>query len=264
MKRGIAILALSVMIGAAWAELEYKSLDLGRDDSLLFSTQTELPGDGPYDSLFASDLNGGGTAQLTVFPERITLVEGGARLQVQNRFGLFRSDRSLSGLSPVVGYPAFARGSAVRLGRLLPCATSPDGAYVLSVLPTSPAYARLVLFDVAKGKETLVASDVGYSIEYLPVRWSPDSRNFVYSKEGSIYYYSVDQLSSSRVLDEEYRRIGDGRIQCARWASDGSLFYLKDDALFRILPGGVLYPGLIPRHSGHGCARGQDSFSLRS
>ena len=137
MKRSIAILALSLMVAAAWAELEYKGLDLGKDDSLLFSTQAELPGDGPYDTLFASDLNGGGTAQFTVFPEQITLVEGGARLQVQNRFGLFRSDRSLSGLAPVAGYPAFARGSAVRQGRLLPCATSPDGAYVLSVLPTS-------------------------------------------------------------------------------------------------------------------------------
>ena len=260
MKRSIAIFALSVMIGAAWAELEYKNLDLGRDDSLLFSTQTELPGDGPYDSLFASDLNGGGTAQLTVFPERITLVEGGARLQVQNRFGLFRSDRSLSGLSPVAGYPAFARGSAVRQGRLLPCATSPDGAYVLSILPTSAAYARLVLFDVAKNKETLVASDVGYSIEYLPVRWSPDSHNFVYSKEGSIYYYSVDQLSGSRVLDEEYRRIGDGRIQCARWASDGSLFYLKDDALFRILPAEFYTQALYQGIAGMGVLAGKTPF----
>ncbi len=236
MKRCIAILALSLMIAAEWAELEYKGLDLGKDDSLLFSAQAELPGDGTYDTLFVSDLGGNGTAQLTVYPERITLIEGGARLQVQNRFGLFRSDRSLSGLAPVAGYPAFARGSAVRQGRLLPCATSPDGSFVLSVVPTSAAYARLVLFDVAKSKETIVASNVGYSIEYLPARWSPDSRNFVYSKEGSIYYYSVDQLAGSRVLDEEYRRIGDGRIQCARWASDGSLFYLKDTALFRILP----------------------------
>ncbi len=261
MKKSIAVLALGLTLSAAaWAELEYKGLDLGKDDNLLFSTQTELPGDGAYDTLFASDLAGGGTAQLTVFPEQVTLVEGGARLQVQNRFGLFRSDRSLSGLAPVAGYPAFARGSAVRQGRLLPGAASPDGAYVLSAMPTSPAYARLVLFDVAKGSETVVASKVGYSIENLPARWSPDSRNFVYSKEGSIYYYSVDQLSGSRVLDEEYRRIGPGRIQCARWASDGSLFYLKDNALFRILPAEFFTQALYRGVAGMGVLAGKTPF----
>jgi peptidoglycan/xylan/chitin deacetylase (PgdA/CDA1 family) len=261
MKQSIATLALCLFLSsAAWAELEYKGLDLGKDDSLLFSAQTELPGDGSYDSLFVSDLGGAGTVQLTVFPELVSLVEGGSRLQVQNRFGLFRSDRSLSGLSPVAGYPAFARGSAVRQGRLLPCAASPDGAYVLSVVPTSPAYARLVLFDVEKGKETVVASKVGYSIAELPARWSPDSRNFAYAKDGSIYYYSVDQLSGGRVLDEEYRRIGDGRIQCARWASDGSLFYLKGTALFRILPAEFFTQALYRGVAGMGVLAGKTPF----
>jgi peptidoglycan/xylan/chitin deacetylase (PgdA/CDA1 family) len=263
MKRRIAILALGACLAASsWAELEYEGLDLGQDDSLLFSARAELPGDGSYDTLLASDLNGGGTAQLTVYPEQVSLVEGGARLQVQNRFGLFRSDRSLAGLAPVVGYPAFARGSAVRQGRLIPCTASPDGAYVLTVTPTSPAYARLVLFDVAKCSDTVVASGVGYSIGTLPARWSPDSRNFVYSKNGSIYYYSVDQLSGSQVLDEEYRRIGPGRIQCARWASDSSLFYLKDNALFRILPAEFFTQALYRGVAGMGVLAGKTPFAF--
>ena len=46
-----------------------------------------------------------------------------------------------------------------RQGRLLPCATSPDGALCpLDVSRPRPAFARLVLFDVAKGVETIVAS----------------------------------------------------------------------------------------------------------
>jgi peptidoglycan/xylan/chitin deacetylase (PgdA/CDA1 family) len=261
MKRSIALLALGLSLSASsWAELEYKGPDLGKDNSLLFSARVDLPGDGTYDTLFVSDLGGSGTAQLTVYPEQLRLVEGGARIQVQNRFGLFRSDRSLSGLAPVAGYPAFARGSSVRQGRLIPCATSPDGAYVLSVVPTSPAYARLVLFDVANGAESVVASGVGYSIESIPARWSPDSRNFAYAKDGSIYYYSVDQLSGSRVLDEEYRRIGEGRIQNARWASDGSLFYIRGNALFRILPAEFFTQALYRGVAGMGVLAGKTPF----
>jgi peptidoglycan/xylan/chitin deacetylase (PgdA/CDA1 family) len=263
MKRSIALITFGLALSAlAWAELEYRGLDLGKDDSLLFSTRVDMPGDRIYDTLFSSDLSGGGTAQLTVFPEQVSLVEGGVRLQVQNRYGLFRSDRTLSNLAPVAGYPAFARGAAVRQGGLLPCAASPDGAYVLSVVPTSAAYARLVLFDVSKGGETVVASNVGYSIESLPARWSPDSRNFTYAKDGSIYYYSVDQLTGSRVMDEEYRRIGEGRIQCVRWGTDGSLFYLKGNALFRILPAEFFTQALYRGAAGMGVLAGKTPFAF--
>jgi peptidoglycan/xylan/chitin deacetylase (PgdA/CDA1 family) len=261
MKRSIALLLVGLSVAAAWAELEYKGLDLGKDNSLLFSARAELPGGGAYEALFASDLSGSGTAQLTVYPELVSLIEGGARLQVQNRFGLFRSDRSLSSLAPVAGYPAFARGSAVRQGRLIPCATSPDGAYVISIVPTSPAYARLVLFSAAKGTESVVATKVEYSIESFPARWSPDSRNFAYAKDGSIYYYSIDQLAGGRVLDEEYRRIGDGRIQNARWASDGSLFYIRGNALFRILPAEFYTQALYRGVAGMGVLAGKTPFA---
>jgi peptidoglycan/xylan/chitin deacetylase (PgdA/CDA1 family) len=260
MKRSVAFLVLGLSACAAWAELEYRGLDLGKDNSLLFSARAELPGGGSYDTLFASDLAGSGAAQLTVYPEIVSLIEGGARLQVQNRFGLFRSDRSLSSLAPVPGYPAFARGSAVRQGRLIPCATSPDGAYVLSIAPTSPAYARLSLFNVATGEESVVATNIGYSIETFPARWSPDSRNFAYAKDGSIYYFNADQLAGGRVLDEEYRRIGDGRIQNVRWASDGSLFYIRGNALFRILPAEFFTQALYRGVAGMGVLAGTTPF----
>jgi len=263
MKRSISILAISLALSAsAWAELEYRGPDLGRDNSLLFAARAELPGGQAIDSLFVSDLEGGGTAQLTVYPEDLCLVEGGSRLQVQNRFGLFRTGPSLGALTPVAGYPAFARGSSVRQGKLLPCSASPDGAFVLSAAPSSAAYARLVLFDVAKGVETVVATKVEYSVDEFPARWSPDSRNFVYEKDGSIYYYSAGQLANDRVLDEEYRRIGTGKIRCARWGSDGSLFYLKDRSLFRILPAEFYTQALYRGIAGMGVLAGKTPFSF--
>lgn len=261
MKRRIAFFVLGLCLSSvAWAELEYRNPDLGKDDSLLFSTRIEVPGDGSYDTLFAADLDGSGIAQLSIYPERVSLVEGGSRLQVQNRFGLFRSDKALSGLAPVPGYPSFARGSEAKLGKILPCETSPDGAYVISLRPTSAAYAKLILFDVAKGSESVVATDVGYSIGELPARWSPDSRNFAYAKDGSLYYYSVEQLAGSRVLGEEYRRIGEGRIQCLRWAQDGSLFYLRGNALFRILPAEFYTQALYRGYAGMGSLAGKTPF----
>lgn len=261
MKRSIALLSFLFALGtAALAELEYKNPDLGRDNSLLFAAQIELPGGEKVDSLFLSDLEGGGTAQLTVYPENLCLIEGGSRLQVQNRFGLFRTGPSLTSLAPVQGYPAFTRGSSVRQGKLLPSAASPDGAFVLSATPSSAAYARLVLFSVAKGVESTVATKVEYSVDEFPARWSPDSRNFVYEKDGSIYYFSTSQLANDHILDEEYRRIGPGKIRCVRWGADGSLFYLKDRSLFRILPAEFFTQALYRGIAGMGVLAGKTPF----
>ncbi|MDP3179327.1 MAG: polysaccharide deacetylase family protein, partial [Spirochaetaceae bacterium] len=264
MKRYTAFLAMAAALAFfAAGEVEFKGLDLGKDDILLFSAKAELPGAGTYDALFAADLAGpGGVTQLTVFPEHIALVEGGRRIQVQNRFGLFRSDPSLTGLSPVTGYPAFTRGAAIRAGKLLPGAASPDGAYVLSAAPSSAAYARLTLFNAATGTEATIASKVEYSVEEFPARWSPDSRHFVYAKSGSLYYFSVEQLAGGRVMDEEYRRIGEGRIQCSRWGSDGSLFYLRGTSMFRILPAEFFTQALYRGIAGMGILAGKTPFDF--
>ncbi len=268
MKRSSFFLAQAALLVAAqlasaplaWAEVEFGDLDLGSDDILLFSARAELPGEGGFSTLFAADLVSGGISQLSLYPEHVALIDGGRRLQVQNRFGLFRSDSSLSNMAPVAGYPSFVRGSAVRSGRLPPSAASPDGSFVLSAVPTQAAYARLVLFDAGKGSETVVASKVEYSVEDFPARWSPDSRRFVYAKAGSLYYYSTDQLAGDRVVDEEYRRIGPGRVSCARWGADGSLYYLRGTSLFRILPAEFFTQALYRGAAGMGVLCGKTPF----
>jgi len=259
---GAALAFGLVCLAAAGAEAGFGGLDLGKDNDLLFTASAGIPGGGDYDTLFLADLGATGARQLTVYPEHVSLIEGGRILQVQNRFGLFRSDAALDSLEPVKGYPAFVRGSPILQGRLPECAASPDGAYVLSMVPSSAAYARLVLFDVAKGTETTVSTRVERSVESFPARWSPDSRNFVYAKGGSIYYFSIRQYTEGQVFDEEFRRIGDGRIQCARWASDGSLFYLRGRSLFRILPAEFFVQALYRGAAGMGVLAGKTPFSF--
>ena len=256
----LALIASIALAPAAFGEVEFGGLDLGAGDKLLFGAQAELPGEGSFSTLLEADLAGGGIAQLTAYPEHVALIEGGRRLQVQNRFGLFRSDAQLGSLAPVPGYPAFARGAGIRAGRLQPSAASQDGAYLLSVVPTQAAYGRLVLFDVAKGAETVVASKLESSMEDFPARWSPDSRRFVYAKAGSLYYYSVEQLAGGRVVDEEYRRIGPGRIRNVRWGIDGSLFYLRGSSLFRILPAEFFTQALYRGAAGMGILAGKTPF----
>ena len=48
--------------------------------------------------------------------------------------------------------------------------------------------------------------------------WSPDSSYFVYRKQGSLYYYSVDQLEREEVVEEKFRGIGEGSIRNIGWS----------------------------------------------
>ncbi len=165
-----------------WGEVWFSDLDLTAYDRLLFRAEAESPGFGPYRTLFAAELSDGRLEQLTFFPEKVSLVAG--VLQVQNRFGLFRTDAALANPAPVAGLPAFVTGGQVESGKLDLVASSPDGRWLLALRPTSAAYGELLLYDLKGGPASVASSGVELSLKAIPVLWSPDSDFFLYSKRG--------------------------------------------------------------------------------
>jgi len=259
--RALMIILVSTLAAASLAaDVEFRGPDFGKGATLLFAGRSTLPDGSDFDTLFAADPATGDLRSLTYFPEAISLVDKGRRLEIRNRYGLYRTDPDFSNIAPVAGFPSFDRGSPIVPGSLPPCETSPDGSWVLSAEPTSAAYARLVLYDTRSGARTVAIESIEYSVEGLPARWSPDSRYFAYSKGGSLFYYAIDQLLSGRTLEENFRRIGAGRIEALRWASDGSLFYLRGTALYRILPAEFFTQALYQGVAGMGSLAGKVPF----
>lgn len=263
MKRLAVLLALTLAFGAAAAaDVEFVGPDLGSDRSLLFAAKADLPEGGSFQTLFEADPETGSLSALTAYPERIALVDGGRSLLVQNRFGLFRTEPGLGRLAPVAGYPAFAQGAAIPSGRILSVSPSPDGSYLLFAESSSPAYCSLLLLDRSSGKTTTLAEGVAASVETFPARWSPDSRYFVYSKGDSLYYFSIEQFASRRLVGEEYRRLGSGHIGAVRWGKDGSLYYLRASSLYHILPAEFFTQALYRGLAGMGVLAGKTPFSF--
>ena len=138
--------------------------------------------------------------QLTVFPEFMYFVQGGSALQIQNRFGVFRSDRSFSSVSPLGDFPGFTAGDQVQEGLLNPALSSPDGEYILFLEPSSYGFGDLVLYDVDADKRFVVSSGLELRMGGGFAQWAPDSRFFIFGKAGRIYYYSVEQLEDEEVM----------------------------------------------------------------
>lgn len=233
----------------AQAEVEFKNLDLSNKDELLFTARTDLPGQTGYETAFVSDLSKGTLEQLTFYPEEISLLDDADILQIQNRFGVFRSSSGLSGMKAVEGFPAFARGSQVQEGKIISASASPDGAYLLYIVPTSNAFGRLMLLDVKNSTDTIIAQSIEYSIRSFPASWSKDSEFFVYEKAQEIYYYSMAQFEGKRISAESYRKISPGRVNCVRWSDDGNMYLINENLLYRIKPAELftrtLYAGII-------------------
>jgi hypothetical protein len=107
------VLIILLCIGGVFAEVEFSDLDLSAQSRLLFQARTDVPGQDPYSTLLYADLKSGEIAQLSFFPEDFQLLAETGQLQIQNRFGVFRTGKDLSGLAPIGRFPSFANGRQI-------------------------------------------------------------------------------------------------------------------------------------------------------
>jgi len=224
---------LLILHSSLYAEVAFKGLDLFTDGRLLYSVQISNQGTNPHSGLIITDLENNKSRLLTVFPEKIDLLDDGRIIQVRNSLGAFRF--SVKGGLPasVIGFPSFPEGAPIQSGQIEPMSASYDGKWVLYVEPVSAAYGNLVLIDAATGKRLQIASHVERPGRYFPAVWSKDSQVIIYAKDGKLYYYTLTALNSVSV-DEQFRLIGDGQIQSVRWGSQGDFFYIKGRTLYKV------------------------------
>jgi len=224
-------LFITVFLGA---EVRFSGLDLAESNKMLFTASVDSPATGSYSTLLRGDLKTGNLTQLTFFPEEALYLRETGQLQIQNRFGVFRSDSSLSSIQPVKSFDAFVSGKQIQTGKINPSKASPDGKWLVYLRPHSYGYAELYIYNAVKQKEILIAENVSFSLEDPPVLWAPDSQFFVYSKQNELFYYSIEQLDDKRVISEEYRKIGNGRINNAHWNSQNNLYYIDGFLIYQI------------------------------
>lgn len=225
-----AVLILSVQTVTNATDPKFTLVDLGADERLLFLSTTEQPGWGSFDTLFEADLkNDDELTALTHFPERSRYFPLSGELEIQNRYGLYRSSVGpVPELRELDFFPSFTRGSEITRGRVLPVSSSPDGKWVLVQEPVSSIRGNLVLYGSSDGTGRLISS--GHVLDYRsgPGTWSPDSRYLLYSVEDTLYYLAARHLEESRIPDESYRIFGPGSLSSIRWRSSDSLYYLRD------------------------------------
>jgi peptidoglycan/xylan/chitin deacetylase (PgdA/CDA1 family) len=236
MKMRIGLLfffALILSFSPVFARVRFRGLDLSDDNRLLFLADSASDGAQSQNSLFISRLTDLALQQITAFPEKMELVESGRLLQVRNAFGALRIPVAGGLPRNIPGFPSFAAGAPIMGGRVEEMAASRDGRWILYVDPVSAAYGNLVLIDVNSGVKRIAARNVERPDRFFPACWSPDSRVFVYSRGGRLYYYPI-YAHPVTPADERYRLIGEGAINAVSWSRLGDFYYLKGSTVYRV------------------------------
>ncbi|MFQ3619889.1 MAG: polysaccharide deacetylase family protein [Spirochaetales bacterium] len=236
MKKSLLFGILLSFVGwILWGEVSFSTLHLSSENLLLFQATAERPGENSYSTLFLSDLSSGSLKQLTFFPEEIQFLEQTGQLQIQNRFGVFRTTKDLFSFQAVDKFPSFSSEGSFTLGKLYPLQSSPDGRYLIFQEPSSAAYGKLILYDLTEEKREVVSDKHELTLKGPLVQFSPDSKYFIYSKEGKLYYFSIEQYQRNRLPAESLRVLGTGSIQSVQWGPLGDLYYVEGTLLYRIL-----------------------------
>ena len=230
----ISILLLTALTASLFGEVRFSGPDLAEFNTLLFAGTADSPGTGEYTTLFSADVGSKSVRQLSFFPEDIMYLREVEQFQVQNRYGIFRTDKNLKNIQPVHQFPAFVTGSQVQTGKINLIHASPDGRYLLYLEPTSFGYADLTIYDIKEAREKVITEQVELAFNGPNAKWSPNSKFFVYCKQNKIYYYSIDQLEEGRIIAENFRLIGGGTISSVRWNRENSLYYILGSRVYQI------------------------------
>jgi peptidoglycan/xylan/chitin deacetylase (PgdA/CDA1 family) len=218
------------------AKIRFSGLDISNDGRALFTVDS-YNGVHEESALFVSQLVDLSLKQLTAFPRNIDLLENGRMILVRNSFGWTRIP--VAGGVPVLfkEHPSFIERSDVSAVTIKNAEVSKDGKWLVSLESVSAAYGNLVLVNISSGAKTLIASYVEKSDRAFPVRWSPDSRAFIYERDRKLYYYQTPVAPAAAAtpqVEERYRLIGEGSVACVVWGEEGDFFYINGSTVYRI------------------------------
>lgn len=247
------------------AGIYFGNSDLNDNDEVLFTVRQTFPGTVSYRSLFYAKIADGAAASvpriLTCYPEQMELLSGGSVLQIRSRYGtaLYSTETGrLTWLRQADSIPLNSMRLSVR-------SVSPDGKWSCYIEKSGYAEGRLVFENSKTGKKTVLDEHSSFGYDTVPVKWSPDSTIFLYSRNSTIYFCDPDAVQRGVRMDEKYCRIGPGSIDSVCWAGD-SLFYIDSDIVYKVDIKGVyttgLYSGIIGK--GSPCGRLPEHFDFHS
>ncbi len=171
---------------------------------------------------------------VTVYPEESAYFSQRKELRLYNHYGLYHYEQEKQSWYTADYLPSFAEGRAVTPLRLLPVYHSPDGRYTVFAREEEDFTVSLHLYDHDRRVSVSITAFLPREFTTDLVKWSPDSRYFIYRRSRELYYFSIDQYLSSRIPAEEFRTLGHSYMNSAAWGLGNYLYLFSGKLLYRL------------------------------
>ena len=217
-----------------FAEITFSSVNLNDNDELLFSVSHKISGSTEYSAVFKSKVKDGKAEYfpraVTCFPERMAVFGGGKNLLLRNRYGRAVYDfknKQLNWLNRAAALPENAASP-------LPAEISATGFWYCDLERKDVFKGRLAVTETSTGRKIVLNDNTPFSYSAVPVKWSPDGSNFLYEKNGAVYFCNPEMLFKGVLIQEEFRKLGNGTIHNVTWNDNGIVIYISNDLVFQV------------------------------
>ena len=105
-------------------------------------------------------------------------------------------------------------------------------------------------------EEYLLNDCCDFDFDEVPAKWAGDSSVFVYEKAGNLYFGDPKAVHQKVQLGEEFRKIGEGSINCVYWVNR-YLIYINRDLVYKISSKELYTRGLYSSMVGIGIVVGR-------
>lgn len=236
MKKTFSVLALlTCCAGLSFAGITFDNLTINSENTVLYKINHDFSGAPSYDTLFSIQLDGEKSIGpnylpniLTCYPEDLKTFNGGNLMQVRNRYGTALYDFSKDTLSWI------ARSSIIpeKAETLSPITASPDGLWCVFVRKTSSSTGELIIQDIATRKYVILDKEAKFDYSNVNIKWSDDSKYFLYEKNNSIYFCDPDAMFKGLQITENCRRLGNGTINSVEWCGSNKIVFIDSDIVY--------------------------------
>lgn len=235
MKKKLISLLLVFSCPLIFAGISFDNLTIDSDNNVLYKINHSFSGAVSYDTLFSIKLNGEKSVGpdnlpdiLTCYPEDLSSFNGGNLMQVRNRYGTALYDFSNDSLKWI------ARSSIIpeKAETLSPITASPDGLWCVFVKKTSSSTGELIIQEVATRKYVILDKEAKFDYSCVNIKWSCDSKYFLYEKNSSIYFCNPDAMFKGLQITENCRRIGNGTINSVEWCGANKIVFVDSDIVY--------------------------------
>lgn len=236
MKKKIIILCIfSSFLFNCFSEIYFDNLNINNNDELLYSVTKKSSNKKLYSTLFLHKIQKGKSVGsneselpkiLTCYPEKMTVVDNGKKIQITNSYGsaIYDFEKKSIDWNSLLNFDnEFS---------IVQPSFSPDSKWIVYFKKIGASKAQLIIEESITKKSFVLDKEADYNLSGVPVKWSDDSKNLIYQKNNNLYFCNLESLINNYLIDEKYRKIGSGKINCVQWVNSQTFCFIDFDIVY--------------------------------